>query len=583
LGYLDPRVVLRKLVIGGLVALVLAAPASAAPRTVLMPGVTYERQLELTPHGPVAVNVITAPRPGGLYGLGTALSNDAISGRERLTAIERRASPTATVTGVNGDLFAASGEPTGVVLRSGLLDHAPDADRSSIGIGADGSLRVERVEYDGIWRGNAGRRPLQLNRPPGPNGIALFTRSWGTRTPSLPGATAAILPVLPPTAPNTDLFATVSQVGPAAGATPIPRGGGVILARGTAATRFVAEAPAGTTLFLRFILTPTWSDVPDAIGGGPLLVRNGKPVFRANEVFSPALLAPRRPRTAVGQLADGRIVLVAVDGGSAGYSVGMTNFELALTLVRLGAVTGAALGSGTATTMAFDGTLLDQPSAPGGELPISDALLLSYYGVYAAPPTVAVLSPNGDAVDERQTLAYKVVRPSTVTATLTGPGGVTRDAGSGVRAPGTYRFDWDGKNADGSAAPEGRWRFSVTAVDDLGRRSSAERTFGLDETLGFLRAPATVTVRRGGSSLRASFVLAHPAQVTAVVARPGGAILRTLFRRQLDAGTAPVPVGWNGRDARGGLAFAGRYVLRVTAANELGSVSLERPFRVRRG
>jgi hypothetical protein len=580
LGYFDPRVVLRKLVIGGLFALVLAAPASGAQRVLLMPGVTYERQLDLTPHGPVAVNVLTAPRPGGLYSLGPALSNDAISGRERLTAIEKRASPTATVAGVNGDLFSASGEPAGIVLRAGSLDHAPDPDRSSIGVGADGSLRVDRIDYDGIWRGNSGRRPLQLNRPPGPNGIALFTRAWGGRTPSLPGAIAAILPTLPPTAPNTDLFATVSQLGPA-GATAIPRGGGVILARGTAATRFAAEAPAGTSLFLRFILTPTWSDVADAIGGGPLLVRAGKPVFRANEVFSPALLAPRRPRTAIGQLADGRIVLVAVDGGSAGYSVGVTNFELALVLVRLGAVTGAALGSGTMTTMAFDGTLLDQPSAPGGELPISDALLVSYSGVYAPPPLADVLSPNGDAVDERQTLTYKVVRPSTVTATLVGPGGVTRDAGSGVRAPGTYRFDWDGTNADGSPAPEGRWKFDVDAVDDLGRRSSAERTFGLDKTLGFLRVPATVTVRRGGSSLRASFVLAHPAQVAATVERPGGAVVRTLFRRSLDVGT--VPVGWNGRDGRRSLAYPGRYVLRVTATNELGVVSLAGLFRVRRG
>jgi len=581
LGYLDPRVVLRKLVIGGLLALVLAAPAAGAQRVLLMPGVTYERQLELTPHGPVAVNVLTAPRPGGLYSLGTALSNDAISGRERLTAIEKRASPAATVAGVNGDFYSASGEPVGIVLRGGLLDHAPDADRSSIGVGADGSLRVERVDYDGIWRGNSGRRPLQLNRPPGPNGIALFTRAWGGRTPSVGGAVEAILPALPPTAPNTDLSATVSQIGPTNGGTAIPRGGGVILARGTAATRFAAEAPAGTNLFLRFILTPTWSDVTDAIGGGPLLVRAGKPVFRANEVFSPALLAPRRPRTAIGQLADGRIVLVAVDGGSAGYSVGVTNFELALVLVRLGAVTGAALGSGTMTTMAFDGTLLDQPSAPGGELPISDALVISYTGVYAPPPLADVLSPNGDAVDEKQTLTYKVVRPSTVTATLVGPGGVTRDAGSGVRAPGTYRFDWDGTNPDGSPAPEGRWRFDADAVDDLGRHSSAERTFGLDKTLGFLRVPPTVTVRRSGSSLRASFVLAHPAQVTARVERPDGVVVRTLFRRRLDVGT--VPVGWNGRDGRRSLAFPGRYALRVTATNELGAVSLAGLFSVRRG
>src|SRR5207237_184443 len=142
-----------------------------------------------------------------------------------------------------------------------------------------------------------------------------------------------------------------------------PAGGAVVLARGTGAARFAADVPAGTNLFLRFILTPTGSDVTDAIGGGPLIVQGGKPVFRAGEAFSPQLLAPRRPRTAVGQLADGRIVLVAVDGAAAGYSVGMTNFELALTLVRLGAVTGAALGHGTQTTMAPG--IPERTSSPG--------------------------------------------------------------------------------------------------------------------------------------------------------------------------------------------------------------------------
>jgi len=566
--------VLSKLVIAGLLSLVLAAPAAAA-RVVLMPGVTYERQVELTPHGPVAVHVLIAPRPGGLYGLAPALSNGVVSGREPLSAIERRASATATVAGVNGDFFAASGEPSGIVLRSGVLDHPPEADRSSIGLAADGSLRVEQVVYNGIWRGVSGRRPIRLNAIPGKNGVSLFTRSWGAATPPIAGSLEAVVPSLPPTTPNTDLFGTVSQVGPSNGGTPIPRGGAVVLARGTGAARFAAEVPAGTNLFLRFILTPTWSDVTDAIGGGPLIVRGGKPVFRAGETFSPQLLAPRQPRTAVGQLADGRIVLVAVDGAAAGYSVGMTNFELALTLVRLGAVTGAALGSGTQTTMAFDGTLLDRPSSPGGELPLSDALLVSYSGVYV-PQLAPVLSPNGDGVDERQSLSYRVVRPSTVTATLTGPGGVTQPLDAGARAPGTYKFTWDG-----ATALEGRWRLVVNAVDDQGRASSADRTFTLDKTLGFLATPASVGVRRAGSSLRGSFVLAHPAQVRATIERPSGVVVRRLFARSLDTGT--VPLTWNGRDDRGTLVFAGRYVLRVTATNELGTMSLTKPFRVRRG
>ncbi len=137
-------------------------------------------------------------------------------------------------------------------------------------------------------------------------------------------------------------------------------------------------------------------------------------MFRANEAFTTQQIAPRHPRTAVGQLADGRILLVAVDGRQAGYSVGMTTFELAQAMARLGAVRAMALDGGGSTTIAFDGTVLNRPS-DGRERPISTALMLFYSGVYAPPPAVSVLSPNGDGIAEEQTLAFKVVRPSTVT------------------------------------------------------------------------------------------------------------------------------------------------------------------------
>ena len=80
----------------------------------------------------------------------------------------------------------------------------------------------------------------------------------------------------------------------------------------------------------------------------------------------------------------------------------MTNYELAVAMQRLGAVNAMALGNGSAAAMAFDGTLLTQPSA-GVEQQVSDALLLSYAGVYAAPPSSSVLSPNGDGADDTQT------------------------------------------------------------------------------------------------------------------------------------------------------------------------------------
>ena len=83
----------------------------------------------------------------------------------------------------------------------------------------------------------------------------------------------------------------------------------------------------------------------DAIGGGPVIVRDGKPVYQANEDFTPEQLRPRHPRTAVGQLTDGRILLVAVDGRSE-ESSGVNLLELAQEMIRLGAVNAMALDAG---------------------------------------------------------------------------------------------------------------------------------------------------------------------------------------------------------------------------------------------
>ena len=117
-----------------------------------------------------------------------------------------------------------------------------------------------------------------------------------------------------------------------------------------------------------------------------MLVRSGGPVFRAQEAFTSSQLAPRNPRTGVGQLADGRVLMVVTDGRRPGYSVGMTNFELAQTMVRLGAVTGSAFDGGGSSSLAFDGKLLNRPSDRGGERPVSNALQLMYYGVYSPTP-----------------------------------------------------------------------------------------------------------------------------------------------------------------------------------------------------
>ena len=177
----------------------------------LMPGVVYARQLEFTAHGPVVINVLTAPRPTGLYALKPILSNNAVLGRERLTSMERRVSGDATVAGVNGDLFnLADGHPIGGLIQDGVLNTGPADGRSTIGVATDGTLHVERVSLAGTWQGSGQRRILGVNEPARPNRTTLYTRAWGARTPAENGGAFAILEPFPATVPNTPLTATVT-------------------------------------------------------------------------------------------------------------------------------------------------------------------------------------------------------------------------------------------------------------------------------------------------------------------------------------------------------------------------------------
>ncbi len=588
---------LRLALVPAFAAVALAfATTAPAQGTQLLPGVTYEQDVQFTPHGPVAIHVVRSPRPSGLYRLRPVLSNESVTRLETVTAIQRRMSTQATAVGINGDYYSfKDGRPSGILLRDGVLVSAPEGKRSSAGISLDGTLDVQRVKLFATWRGTGQRRPVNAyNEAPGANGIALFTSDWGPATPRIPGAVNVILSPFPAATPNADLIAPVADAFQAE-SVPIAPGTAVLVARGTAAAKLTAEAALGATVTIRLILQPGWETVGDAIGGGPVLVRDRAPVFRANEAFTTSQLAPRHPRTAVGQTADGRILLIAVDGRQSGYSVGMTNFEMAQTMMRFGAVRAMALDGGGSTTLAFDGVVLNRPSE-GRERPISTALMLLYSGVYAPPPTASVLSPNGDGVGEEERLAYKVVRPSNVTVTLTAPDGSVAFQETALREPGRYEVPFPplppepppsepGVPPAPLSAPlpaaEGRWTLAVSATDDQSLASTMTRRFWVNSTLGFLKvAPRTLFLRPDGGTVRIQWNQARPARVTVRVETMHGILLQTVAQRAFAAGQSVVL--WNGRRRDGRLAYGGRYRVLVLARNELGSVSLEQALTVRR-
>ena len=560
-----------------LAAVALLAPAGRAAPRELWPGVTYENDVQFTPPGPVAINRLRGPRPGGLTTLQPVVSNDTIVGRETLTGMQRRLASTAAMAGVNGDFFAlATGRPSGLVMQDGQLLAPPNGSRASAGVTTDGTLDIRRVGFAGSWDAGAGPHVLSaLNAAPKAGRVALFTDAYGPATPPIAGSAAVILFPFPDTITSVGLSAQVVELDSGSSPVAIPSGGAVLLARNAAAPLLRQEASVGSPITVGLSFKPDWPGIVSAVGGGPQIVRNGAPVFRAGEAFTTNQLGQRAPRSAVGQAADGRIVLVAVDGRQPGYSVGLTNFELAQALVRLGAVTGMALDSGGSTTMAFDGTLLNRPS-DGRERRISNALMFEYQGVFASEPPPLV-SPNGDGVDDAPGLRYRVYRPSTVSATLNGPGGATTAFPAAEKQPGSYPVPFPGPSAAAAGADTapavGEWTLQVSATDDLGRESTITRTFTVDDTLGFLRAPKRWAVPPGGRSMPISFTLARAARVGVAILDEAGRVVRGGLAPNSPLAEGDHDVEWDGL-AKNGSRVAGDLTVRVIAISTVGRSEL---------
>ena len=115
----------------------------------LAPGVTWTRIVRQG--GPWRVHVLSIDRRvlGGL--LTGVLSNGRIEGRERASAMARRAR---AVAGVNGGYFAADGDPIGALAIAGRLLSEPVDGRSALLVPGDPAQqpRVANLSFAGAVR-----------------------------------------------------------------------------------------------------------------------------------------------------------------------------------------------------------------------------------------------------------------------------------------------------------------------------------------------------------------------------------------------------------------------------------------------
>lgn len=563
-------------------------PTAPTPRvSAPVPGVTHERQVR---EGGQVVHILRA-RPGPRIALSPVLAGGAPSARGSLTgAIGARRDSHGSIAGVNGDFFNfTTGNPSGVVLIDGQLIKEPEPSRSALIIRSDGLLDAAVLSLSGRWQGvdPDGLRRLPLRTFQGVNRSAfreaeaiLYTPAYG-RVTTPAGTSRWEVRV------RLDADVPLSPGVPVTGAVIDERaGGGMTIGRGHVVLTGVGSSgrtvARDLTLGMRVAITPGLVSLPgdgalapevvSAIGGGPLLVRDGVPVENAGEGLSSAQTGSRTARTAVGQTRNGTILLVTAEGPVQGRR-GITSAEQARLMADLGARVAVAMDSGGSAQMAL-GTRPLVASA-GTPRSLSTVFTLDYRGLQL-DETPDRISPNADRVGDTALVTARTPVAGRVRLAI------AHRSGRPARA--LWAGDLGGSSAQVLVDPR-KLRLPDGIYTLVARMTPADGAPGMevrrrvivDRTLGAL------TARPSGRGPRArlavGFRLQRPARVSVQVRNSAGRVVAVLARnRPARAGTTRIV--WNRRD-RGRL-VAGTHRVEVVAASALGRSGLVRTVALSR-
>lgn len=336
-------------------------------RAVVAPGVDYT--YAWSPTGPWAVHVLHVDRTACYLARASKTGDGAIGRATTLEII--RSLGDAAVAGVNADffLFSPPGIPTGAMVSDGRVITGP-AGHPVLAFDSLGAPHILTLRSSGEVAIAGERIPITGWNRRVANGVAYIDRSWGALTDTASSAVEIALGGSPLRIESADT---------ALAGIPVPSGGAVLVARGSAATALRQHlADVGARAAAAMSLQP-WHPA-EAVGGRPVLVRDSS-MAHESDTATTSFARSRHPRTAVGIADDGRrLILVVVDGRQR-QSDGMTLRELATLMLALGARDAINLdGGGSSTMVARDSSgrlrVMNAPSDPTGERPVGNALAI---------------------------------------------------------------------------------------------------------------------------------------------------------------------------------------------------------------
>lgn len=323
------------------------------------PGLTYTSWLRNQASGPLWAHILEVDLQAG-FAVQPVLSNGMIKGLEPLLPMAERAG---AVAAVNGSYFGADGTIIGLLKIGGEIVSTPELPRTALGIMPDGRMLIDQVHYEGqVVLPDAGTVMIHgVNRQRGENELVLYNPFYAPATGCNDFGSEYVVVNGEVVAINT-------------GNSSIPPAGFVLSAHGAAASRLAGLA-IGDRVEVKQTLGTVWDKTSHALGAGPMLVKNNS-VFLTTKIeeFGSDVAGGRAPRTAIGLKADGKLLVVVVDGRQE-LSTGMTLLELALFMQELGAQDAMNLDGGGSSEMVLNGKIINRPS-DRRERRVGDALAI---------------------------------------------------------------------------------------------------------------------------------------------------------------------------------------------------------------
>ena len=308
---------------------------------------------------PLRAHILTVnPREG--YTLWPALSNEMVAGLETLSGMTQRCQ---AVAAVNASYFEPDGSIIGLLKVDGRIISTPYQARAGLAIFSQEHFAIDRLSYEG-WVELPNDQKITIggvNRERGADELILYNSGFGPATGTNRYGREWII--------RGDVVVGCNPAN-----SPLPPSVQVLSAHG-AALQAMNGLKTGDRVNIRQSLGDPWDQAIHVVGAGPLLLKNGEICLAAaDEEFGPDVAVGRAPRTALGLLGDGRVLLVVVDGRQR-FSRGMTLLELANFMKDLGAVDAMNLDGGGSSEMIVRGRVVNSPS-DGRERRIGDALVI---------------------------------------------------------------------------------------------------------------------------------------------------------------------------------------------------------------